>query len=156
VRRAALTLAVAASLSGCGNANVLSPIEVAQNYVYAVAEGKYPGACALLEARTRAGLVSSARLSCPRLLARCLPTTSTSLSHDQVQLLYANADLQVHGTRADVRLSGTAVAKQAKEVTLLDEHTTWRLTSPGRAIARCAATLSRRHRRGHRRRSAHG
>ena len=153
-----LVLALAGCAAGCGNANVVTPTDVAQNYVYAVAEGNYPSACALFDQGTRKTLVSAAgpRLSCPRLFARCLPTGSTALRHDQSQLFYANVDLRVHGSRADVGLSGTAVASAAKEVTLIDRRAGWRLTSPGRAIDRCVRRLSRDRERGHRGRAARG
>lgn len=158
MRRGILVLTMAACVAGCGNSNVLSPVEVAQNYVYAIAEGNYPGACALLGQPTLETLVSSAgsRGSCPGLFARCLPRGSTVLRRDQSQLLYANADLRVHGSRADVRFSDTAVARAAKEVTLIDQRTKWRLTSPGQVITRCVRRLSRSRRRGLRRRSARG
>lgn len=141
-----LVLGLVAGLAGCGNTNVMTPVEVAQNYVFAVAEGNYPGACALLESGTRTRLTSGMRSSCPRLFARCLPNASTTLSHDQAQLLYANADLRVSGRRAVVRLSGPAVARATKAVTLVNQHARWRLTSPGRAITRCVSRLERRRR----------
>jgi hypothetical protein len=158
VRRGTAALGLVAGLAGCGNSSVLSPVEVTQNYVYAIAEGNYSGACALLDPHTRETLVSwaGADVSCPRLFARCLRSTSTVLRHDQAQLLYANVDLQVSGSRADVRLSGTAVARAAREVTLVERHTQWRLTSPGRAITRCAHNWRRHRRRGRRRVAARG
>lgn len=162
MRRPILALAVGAACvvgaAGCGNANVVTPADVAQNYVYQVAEGNYPAACALLDPRTRETLVSAAgsALSCPRLLARCLPAGSTALRHDPVQLLYANVELQVHGPRAEVGLSGTTVASAAKAVTLVRRHAVWRLTSPGRSITRCVGRLIRDRRRGPRRRVARG
>jgi hypothetical protein len=156
VRRLGLLLGVSVALGGCGNANVLSPAEVAQNYVAAIAEGNFPGACALFEAHTRDRLVAVSGSSCPRMFSRCLPRASTSLPKDQVQLLYANVDLRVSGAHAEARLSGTAVTKEAKEVTLVDQHTHWRLTSPGRAITRCVDRLSRDRRRGHSRHPTHG
>jgi hypothetical protein len=158
VRRGILVFATLACVAGCGNSDVLSPVEVAQNYVYAIAEGNYSRACGMLDQRTREALTASAgsRVSCPRLFARCLPKGSVALRHDQAQLLYANADLQVHGSRADVRLSGTAVASAAKEVTLIERRTQWQLTSAGRVITRCARGLSHHRRRGHRKRSAGG
>jgi hypothetical protein len=156
VRRLGLLLAFPAVLAGCGNANVVSPSDVAQNYVSAIAEGNFSGACALFEAHTRDRLVALSGSSCPRLFARCLPRESTSLPRDQVQLLYANVDLRVSGAHAEARLSGTAVTKATKEVTLVDQHTHWRLTSPGGAITRCVGRLSRDRRRAHRRHRTHG
>jgi hypothetical protein len=156
MRRLLLALAAIAGLSGCGNANVVTPSEVAQNYMFAVAEGNYPGACAMLQARARARLTASAHSSCPQLFAHCLPRELTSLSHDQAQLFYANTDLQVSGHRADVRLSGPAVTRSVKEVTLIDQHHHWRLTSPGRAIRRCVGRLERRRRHGRERGTARG
>ncbi|MGI8507429.1 MAG: hypothetical protein ACR2MK_11640 [Solirubrobacteraceae bacterium] len=158
MKRSILVLAMAAGIAGCGNANVVTPTDVAQSYVYAIAEGNYPGACALLDQRTRETLVSSTRprVSCPRLFARCLPKGTTTLRRDQSQLLYANTDLQVSGSRAAVRLSGTAAARVTKEVTLVHERAHWELTSPGAAIERCAVRLARDRRRRHRRRSVGG
>jgi hypothetical protein len=146
MRRLLLVLGLAAALAACGNANVVTPVEAAQNYVFAVAEGNYPGACALLAPGTRVALTSARRWSCPTLFLRCLPTPSTALSHDQAQLLYANADLQVSGRHAAVTLSGTAVARAARRVTLVEQHGRWLLSSPGRAIARCVSRL-KHHRR---------
>lgn len=136
---------------GCGN-SALSPAEVAQNYVYEVAAGNYSAACALLEPPIRRALVSAtgARVGCPGLFRRCLPQGTTVLRRDQTQLLYANTDLQIHGSRADVGLSGIAAARATKEVTLVDHRSRWRLTSPGRAIEQCVRRLSGQ--RGHRRR----
>jgi hypothetical protein len=156
MKRSVLVVVVAISLVGCGNENVVTPAEVAQNYVFAVAEGNYPGACALLEPGTRAGLAATARLSCPSLFARCLPNASTSVSHDQAQLLYANADVRVSGSRAAVRLSGPAVARAAQEVTLVNRQARWRLTSPGRAITRCVSRWERHHPRRRGRQAARG
>lgn len=158
MRRGLLILTMVAGIAGCGNANVVTPTDVAQSYVYAIAEGNYPGACALLDQRTRETLVASrrSRVSCPRLLACCLPKRTTALRRDQSQLLYANVDLRVSGSRADVRLSGTAAANATREVTLVHERAHCELTSPGAAIERCALRLARDQRRRHRRRSAGG
>ncbi len=151
MRRLVLVLVLAALLTACGSANVVSPNEVAQNYLYAIAEGDFPGACALLERHTREALVSLTRSrgSCPTLFARCLPKGSTTLRRDQVQLLYANVELSVQGSRAHARLSGVAVANAAHEVSLEEQHTQWRLTSAGDNIARCVRRLSRHRRRAH-------
>lgn len=156
--RTIVILGLAVGVVGCGASNVVTPSEVAQNYVYAVAEGNGSGACALLDARTRDTLVAStrSRRGCPALFARCLPKGSAILRRDQSQLLYANVDLRVSGAHADVRLSGTAAAKATKEVMLAHERTRWVLTSPGQFITRCVSRLRRSHRPRHRRRSRGG
>lgn len=154
MKRWLLGLGLAGVLAACGNANVVTPVDAAQNYVFAVAEGNYPGACALLAPATRSRLMSMSHWSCPTVFVRCLPKPSTALSHDQAQLLYANADLRVFGHRAEVTLSGTAVARAAKEVMLVEQHGRWRLSSPGRAIERCVRRLE--HRRRHQRPTARG
>lgn len=69
MRRLGLLLAVSAALAGCGNANVLSPAEVALNYVSAIAEDNFSGACAQFEAHTRDRLASLSGSSCPRLFS---------------------------------------------------------------------------------------
>ena len=140
-----LALTLATCSAGCGNSNVVSPSEVAQKYLYAIAEGYFPGACALLDQHTRETLVSVTRSrgGCSTLLARCVPKQSTALRRDASQLLYANVDLSVHGSRADARLSGIPAAKAAQEVTLVDEHGQWRLITPGKNIARCVRRFSR-------------
>ena len=128
------------------------PVEVAQNYVNAVAEGYYAGACAMLDPPARAAVLAStgSHLSCPALLARCLPARSHA-SKDQSQLLYVNTTLAVHGRRAQVTLSGLAVARAIKRVTLTDERAGWLMTSPGVAVTRCARRLHRHSRRRSRR-----
>ncbi|MGI8713893.1 MAG: hypothetical protein ACR2NR_12105 [Solirubrobacteraceae bacterium] len=155
--RRIVLLAVAACLVGCGSSSdVVSPIEVAQNYAYAMAEGNFPGACALLDGRTRASLISSTRwrAGCPRLFARCMPKQPKVSKRDQTQLLYATVDLRVHGDRADARLSGTSAASATREVTLVRRRARWLLTSPGQVIKTCVVRLRRHHRLRHRKHSA--
>jgi hypothetical protein len=157
VRRTIAAVVLAAALTGCGASNIVSPVDVAQNYATAVGAGNDQGACALLEPNLRASLVASAgsHLTCPALLARCLPSRSTATSGDNLQLLYVNVDLRTHGPRAVASLSGLPVARAIKQVTMVQHRTQWRLTSPGRAITRCVSRL-RRDRRRHRRGSAGG
>ncbi len=149
MRRLAVVLALVASASvaGCGGSGVVQPVEVAQNYVSAIADGYYPGACSLLDASVRAAMVAStgSHLACAALLAHCLPTRA-NVSTDQSQLLYVNTTSVAHGQRARVTLSGLPVARAIRRVTLADERNGWLLTSPGVAVTRCARRL-RRHAR---------
>ncbi len=136
-------MACAACAAGCGSYPP-SPGEIAQNYVTAVAQGDYVNACAQLDGRAREALSTALRSTagCPGLLARCLPTKSTVLQRDQVQLLYANITTSIAGSRATVETSGTAVADRIHELTLAKAHGQWELTSYGRV--RCRRRGSRR------------
>ena len=151
MRRTIALLALAVAVAGCGAANVVSPVDVAQNYVSAVGEGNFAGACALFEPHALGSLLAStgSRPTCPSLLARCLPTRVTVTSADQLQLLYVNVDLRTYGSRAVAGVSGLPVAKAIRQVTMVEHRGRWRLTSPGRAVTRCVSRL-RRDRRHHR------
>jgi hypothetical protein len=151
VRRTIAVLALAAALAGCGAANVVSPVDVAQSYVSAVGEGNYAGACALFESHALDSLLAStgSHPTCPVLLARCLPSRVAVTSADKLQLLYVNVDLRTHGSRAVAGLSGLPVARAIGQVTLVEQRTRWRLTSPGRAVNRCVSRLRRERRRQH-------
>lgn len=154
MRRGAVLLALCAALAACGNQNIVTASDVAGSYVYAVAEGNYPGACALLTPATRGALLAARPThgGCPALLRRCLPSRFHHASGDQSQLLYASTDETIHGDHASVVLSATPAAQATRHVTLVRTHGRWRLTSPGAAIARCVAAA----RRADHRRKAHG
>jgi Domain of unknown function (DUF4878) len=138
LRRAAITLAFAALLAGCGQGQP-SPGEIAQNYVTSIAEGNYADACSVLNGHAREALRASmrSRAGCATLLARCLPTNASVLQKDQAQLFYANVEITTDGPNATVRTSGTAVAKKIHEVTLAKTQGKWQLTSYGEV--RCRA-----------------
>jgi hypothetical protein len=140
LRRLAITLGLAAFLASCGQSQP-SPGEIAQNYVNAVAEGNYAGACALLDGRAREALHTStrSRAGCAALLARCLPTNASVLQKDQAQLFYANVEVTTDGPRAAVRTSGTAVARRIREVTLAKERGHWQLTTYGEVKCRAGS-----------------
>lgn len=133
LKRYAIRLVLTGCLAGCG-APPPSPGEIAEGYITAVAEGNYANACALLDGHTRRALQAAMRSTagCATLLARCLPTKATVLERDQTQLLYSNITSSVHGKRATVRTSGTAVARAIGEVTLVNDHGRWALTSYGK------------------------
>jgi hypothetical protein len=133
------------------------PNQVAAQYVYALAEGDYTSACALLDPRTRESLVRAmgSRVKCPRLFARCLRNRAARPTRDQSQLLYATVQVRMEGAKADSRLSGTPVARATREMTLANERGAWKLTSYGAAIRRCELRAERDRRLRHRRRSPH-
>ncbi len=149
--RAVGVLAVAACLAGCGASTTTPPVEVVQNYLNQLGSGNYPGACVLLDKRAResSARLAGARVSCEKLFARCLPDTVTSLPKDQTQLFYSNIQVNTTGSKASATVSGTAVARAIRRVTLAEERGTWKLTSYGHAVDRCRLTNPRlgRHRR---------
>jgi hypothetical protein len=151
-------LAAGLVVAACGHANVVTPSDITQNYVDAIAEGNYPGACKLLLARTQAALVAAAgtREGCAPLLDRCLPNKITVSAADQSQLLYVTIDIQTSGPTAQGTLSGLPVARAIRRVTLVRKRGTWRLTTPGQAVTRCVHELQAKHARRVRRRRAHG
>lgn len=132
-------VACAALVAGCGS-SAPSPGEIAQNYVNAIAEGNYAGACDALDGGARQALRRSAgsHARCATLLARCLPTNAAVLKKDQAQLFYANVLTTTDGPRAVVKTSGTAVARKIHLVTLAKEQGHWRLTSYGEVRCRAA------------------
>jgi hypothetical protein len=71
-------------------------------------------------------------------LSRCLPYNAQVAKRDQSQLLYATVNITVKRSRADATVSGTAVARAVKEVSLAKEGRHWVLTSYGSAITGCA------------------
>ena len=156
MRRVAILFVMCGALAACNNQVIVTASDTAGKYVYAIAEGNYPGACALLTPGTRSRLLAGrpTRGGCPALLRDCLPARFRRSSGDQSQLLYANESETTRGRTATVLLSATPAAQATRRVTLVHAHGRWRLTSPGVAISRCVATA--RHRRAHRGRRHHG
>lgn len=148
-----MSLLLAACLAACGDQNVITPRDVAGNYVYAIAEGNYQAACAQLDTRTRDRLARAAgpHGTCTELLSRCLPGRFRSSAGDQSQLLYAGSKLRERGRSASVTLGGTAAARATRFVTLSYDGSRWLLTSPGAAITRCLSRISASQRRAGRR-----
>jgi len=140
---AALALAVCAG--GCGESSTTPPVDVVLNYLNDLGAGNFAGACALLDKRTREAPLKSVRprIDCTKVFARCLPDTVTRLTRDQTQLLYASIQVNVAGDKASADVSGTAVARAIRRVTLADELGNWKLTSYGQAVHHCR--LTKRH-----------
>ena len=138
VSRILAALAVSACLAACGQGGVTAS-DVVNNYMYALAEGNYAGACALPAPGTRDVLQRShgGRMSCEKLVARCLPNQVTRASHDQSQLLYATVLLTHYRGGMQASVSGTAVAKVTRTVTVDQHRGRWEPTAPGKAISRC-------------------
>jgi hypothetical protein len=135
----AAALALVVCLAGCG-ASAPSPVDTAvQHYLNALAEGNYSNACALLDRRTRDSLLKSkgSRTTCSAVYTRCLPDDAQVLNRDQSQLLFANVQVSVEGSKAAAAVSGTAVARAIKKVTLAKEHGHWKLTSYGKGLNGC-------------------
>jgi hypothetical protein len=154
VGRLAALLAVVICLAGCGASTATLPVEVVQNYLNALAGGNYSGACALLDARTRASAlrVVRAQVTCETVFARCLPHRVTSLKRDPTQLFYSNVGVTAAGSHANASVSGTAVARAIRHVTLVDERGGWKLTSYGHAVNSCRLMNPRRRHGGRSRR----
>lgn len=135
----AVLLVSAVLVAGCGNSSAPTPTSVIQSYMTDLGEGNYSGACAQLDHGALASLETGTgrRASCPTVMARCLPNVSTALASDQTQQLYANIGLSITRKHGVALVSGTAVAKTVKKVTLADERGGWTLTSPGAALERC-------------------
>ena len=136
--------------AGCGS-SAPTPGEIAQNYVNALAQGNYASACAQLGRRAEATLVRryGARVPCRAVLAHCLPNQAAVAKRDQTQLLFATVVTRISGRHAYVQLSGTAVARRIKQVTLTRRHGSWQLTSYGRGLSSCRAGAARaRHHHG--------
>ena len=158
MRRTVAVLALGAAVAGCGSANVVSPVDVAQKYAYAIGTGNDASACTLLDPQARDAMVAStgAHATCAGLMGRCLPARSTVTSADKLQLLYVNVDLRTRGSHAVAVLSGLPVARAIGRVTMVQHRGRWRLTTPGRGISRCVRRLRRGRRAPHRPTSIHG
>ncbi|MGZ4196270.1 MAG: hypothetical protein ACXVEW_06455 [Solirubrobacteraceae bacterium] len=137
--RAGAALALAVCAVGCGESSTTPPVDVVQNYLNDVGAGNYAAACALLDKRTREAPLKSVRprITCATVFARCLPDNVTRLTRDQTQLLYASIEMNVTGDKASANVSGTAVARAIRKVTLAEQQGNWKLTSYGRAVQRC-------------------
>jgi hypothetical protein len=146
VSRAAGVLALTVCMAGCGSgASTTPPVEVVRNYLDALAAGNYPSACALLDNRTRESpsRLVGGHVTCATVFARCLPHTVTSLKRDQTQLFYSTVQVNAAGRKATATVSGTAVARAIRHVTLAEERGNWKLTSYGKAVERCQLRNSR-------------
>jgi hypothetical protein len=138
ITRGVAALLVVAWVAGCGASGPV-PSEPVQNYLSDLGEGNYGGACAQLDGRARASLLGlqRSRSSCAKVFTRCLPNSASAPKKDQSQLLYATVEVNQNGPKADAVVSGTAVARAVKEVTLANESGTWKLTSYGRGLTGC-------------------
>ena len=137
---ACAVLGVALAAAGCGSTAPPGPYNAVSSYLNQIAEGSYAGACGLLDTRARVSLTRTRgqHISCPTVFARCLPSKVTNLKHDQSQLLYATILVTTHRKTADATVSGTAVARAIKHVSLAKERGTWKLTSYGQALKTCS------------------
>jgi hypothetical protein len=144
--RILIVLALAALAAGC-NTPPPAPAIIAQNYVNAVAEANYPGACGMLDAHALRALTTATKSNagCGSLLARCYPTNAAVLKRDEAQLFYTNTVTTFEGDRASVATSGTAVANRVRELAFVKRNDTWFLDSYGRV--RCVAPKRKRHHR---------
>ena len=133
--------ALAVFVAACGNSSAPGPGSVVSSYLSAVGVGNYANACRILDHSTRVSLEtrSGRRTACAKVIARCLPNEATAFARDQTQQLYANVNLSfTNGSNVAVAVvSGTAVARTVKRVTLRQERGIWRLTSPGASVERC-------------------
>ena len=136
--RCAAVATFAMCLVGCGTSTP-SPGEVTQNYLSTIAEGDYASSCAELGARARQSLVkrTDSHATCSETFALCLPNEAAKLKHDQTQLFYVNELVSITGSSSDVHVSGTKVANEVREVTLVKKRGVWRLTSPGKKLESC-------------------
>jgi hypothetical protein len=132
-------LAGGAVVTGCGESQPPPVYAAVNGYLNALAAGNYSNACGLLDGRARVSLERTARsrTSCARALARCLPNRAQTLKHDQTQLLYANLDVSVHGSRASAGVGGTAVARAVRRVNLARQQGRWKLTTYGEGLKSC-------------------
>jgi hypothetical protein len=141
-----VALAAAGGAAGCESNSVPPiPYSIVSRYLSQIAEGSYQGACALLDPQARSSLIRAkhTRLSCPDLFSRCLPNRVINANHDQSQLLYATILVTEGPRKAHVAVSGTAVARAIREVTLAKKRGNWKLTSYGHDLEICSL---RRHR----------
>lgn len=131
MRRAALVAAVAV-LAACGS-TAPTAYSVVDSYLTALGEGNYSNACGLLDHGARASL----RGPCTAAFSRCLANEAAAIAHDQTQQLYADINLSTTGNTAVAEVSGTAVARTVKKVTLVSQGGNWTLASPGEAFKHC-------------------
>jgi hypothetical protein len=128
----AIVPALAVLAAACGS-NAPTAYSVVDSYIQAIGEGNYANACGLLDQSERASLHGS----CKAVFARCLPNQAAALARDQTQQLYANINLTTTGKTAVAVVSGTAVARTVKSVTLAERGGNWQLTSAGEKLQRC-------------------
>jgi hypothetical protein len=142
----AAVLSAAVAGAGCGESQPPPVYAAINGYLNSLAAGNYASACGLLDSPARASLERSARSggSCARALARCLPTRVQTLKQDQTQLLYANLDVSVHGSRASAAVGGTPVARAVRRVSLTRQGGRWKLTSYGERLTRCRGVTKKR------------
>jgi hypothetical protein len=138
-----IVLLAAAVVGGCGQTGP-GPVDAVDNYVGALAEGNFAGACSALDSHAQAALASFMRSGrgCATLLARCFPFVSTQLTKDQTQLLYGTVDINLHGRHGTALTGGTEVAKAVNEVNLIEIKGQWELDSYGKE--RCRRPSHRR------------
>jgi hypothetical protein len=134
MRRAigAVVPVLAVLAAACGS-TAPTAYSVVDSYVSALGEGNYSNACDLLDHAARASL----RAPCTVVFSHCLANEAGAIAHDQTQQLYANINLTTSGKTAVAEVSGTAVARTVKKVTLAQTGGNWLLTSPGQAFKRC-------------------
>ncbi len=144
--RTLIVPALAVLAAGC-NTPPPAPGVIAGNYVDAVAEANYPGACGILDDGAQHALMAATKshAGCASLLARCFPSNAAVIKRDEAQLFYANVATTFNGDRASVVTSGMAVANRVHELEFVKRSGQWLLDSYGRE--RCVAPQSRRHRR---------
>jgi hypothetical protein len=128
----ALAPIVAVLAAACGSTGPTA-YAVVYSYLAALGEGNYTNACALLAHSARSSLPGS----CQSVFARCLPNEAAAYARDQTQQLYASIYLTTTRNTATALVSGTAVARTVRRVTLADQRGNWVLTSPGEKIERC-------------------
>lgn len=135
-----MLLAAVAAVAGCeSNSAPPGPYDAVSNYLTQIAEGNYSNACGLVDTGARNALMKrmGSRTSCAKLFVRCLPNNATNIKRDQSQLLFANILVSTHRRKAEVTVSGTAVARAVRRVSLTKNRGTWTLTSYGHALETC-------------------
>jgi hypothetical protein len=146
--RCAVIAGLAVGLVGCESSSPPpGPYDTVSSYLTQIAEGTYGGACGLLDSGARESLIKAmgGRITCARLFVRCLPSDALKINRDQSQLLYATILVSTHRKKANARVSGTAVARAIKHVTLAKERGAWKLTSYGVALQQCPRKGRRLH-----------
>ena len=145
MRRAVGLIALALCVAACGESSTTPPVDVVQNYLNDLGAGNYAAACGLLDKRARDAPLKSAkpRITCAKVFVRCLPDNVIRLARDQTQLLYASIQLNMTGNTASASVSGTAVARAIRSVTLAEQQGTWKLTSYGQVVRRCRLSKPR-------------
>lgn len=130
---------MAASLAGCGGSSAPTPGDIAQNFMTAIGEVNYAGACGMITAPARRALSASVdpRHGCVAIFKRCIHINPLALKRDQQQLLFASVLPHVTGRHATVAVGGTAVARELRRLGMVHTRRGWQITGPGRALTRC-------------------